>query len=290
MRSGLGILVIVACGCYHPSAAVDVPCSAAGTCPGDQVCDLGQSPPRCVAAIADARMLDDGGNEPDSGSPPIDAKPDATALPDAMQDGGGPVVPISFVQANTFKPTAAVTTLALTTAVAAHDAIVVCLNYPSASGASLVSISDTGGDTYAVVAGPIISGGDVHYVAVALDTTAATDTLTITLSAPTGGGSDLLVLEYAGLALANAFDVSANQSGTGTAMTSGSATTTFAHELILGYAETSMATAGAGFTSRAIQTGNMVEDKVVNTIGSYTATATTTSSTWTMIMAAFRGQ
>ena len=46
------------CGCYHPSAASNVPCSSTGDCPGSQVCDESQSPPVCVASIADAPTID----------------------------------------------------------------------------------------------------------------------------------------------------------------------------------------------------------------------------------------
>jgi len=50
-------------GCYNPSFEQNVPCSAALTCPGDQVCDTTQSPPVCVG------QLGSGSNEIDSGIP-----------------------------------------------------------------------------------------------------------------------------------------------------------------------------------------------------------------------------
>lgn len=46
------------CGCYHPNAASNVPCSSSGDCPGSQVCDEHQSPPVCVSALADAGIVD----------------------------------------------------------------------------------------------------------------------------------------------------------------------------------------------------------------------------------------
>ena len=42
--------------CYHPTAQVGLPCSANHTCPGDQVCDLGQNPPTCVDELIDAGL------------------------------------------------------------------------------------------------------------------------------------------------------------------------------------------------------------------------------------------
>lgn len=50
----------VAVACYQPSAHPGLPCSAAGTCPGDQVCDLTQSPPLCVETLGDAGTHPDG--------------------------------------------------------------------------------------------------------------------------------------------------------------------------------------------------------------------------------------
>ena len=46
------------CGCYHPNAATNVPCSDNGDCPGSQLCDLGQAPPICVTSIVDAATVD----------------------------------------------------------------------------------------------------------------------------------------------------------------------------------------------------------------------------------------
>ncbi len=57
------LLLALPAACYSPSAAVGVPCSAAGECPSGQHCDLGTSPPTCV--VGDA--------------PPVDAAPDAPA-------------------------------------------------------------------------------------------------------------------------------------------------------------------------------------------------------------------
>ncbi len=288
-------MLVVLCGCFHPTTAFDVPCSTSGACPDNQVCDPSRSPPTCVAALADAsaQQIDAPVSELDA--PVDDARPDGMMpKPDAATDApmvmidAPPPIPILYVQSNTTKPTSAVTTLTLPDAVASHDAIIVCLNYPV--GPTLTSITDSAGNTYDVVVGPINANSTSHYVAIALDVTGATsDTLTLTLSAATGGGSDWFALEYSGLAHANAFDVTDNASGMGTAMTSGAATTTFGHELILGYAEASSATPGTNFTMRATQSGNMVEDRTAASTGSFTATATNTSGNWTMILATFRG-
>src|SRR5947208_13255681 len=50
--------VIVAVGCYHPSATPGVPCASTGECPQGQHCDMSVVPPTCVA----------GGGSPDAGA------------------------------------------------------------------------------------------------------------------------------------------------------------------------------------------------------------------------------
>jgi hypothetical protein len=265
--------VVALFGCYSPNATVGLPCSSSGTCPDDQTCDHGQQPPVCVASIHDARPVD-------------------TSVSDSGSDAGVDAPAITFVQVASTKPAAAVTTLAFNGAVIAKDAIVVCLKYPSSSGATLLSISDTSANTYNTLVGPITSGTDTHYLAAAFDAKAGATTLTVTLSATVPMvGSDLFVLDYSGIVASNAFDASSSQSGSTAAMTSGSATTSTPHELIVGFAAASNATSGAGFTSRVSLNGNLAEDRVVMATGSYAATANTGGNgAWTMIMATFKGQ
>ena len=164
-----------------------------------------------------------------------------------------------------------------------------CLNYPVSGGAALESVTDTAGNAYDIIVGPVLGANDVHYIAVATNVHSGTNTLTVTLTLAPGGGSDLLVLEYRGLAFSNAFDATANMTGSGTAMDSGAATTTSGSELVVGFAEAASASPGAGFTRHAMQTGNIVEDMTATKAGSYSATATTTAGGWTMLMATFRG-
>ena len=212
--------IVAVCGCYHPSGELGVPCSPLGTCPDQQVCDTSQSPATCTGALIDAS------------SPHTDAPSDSRSVSDAAADAVMAALPIKFVQVKTFKPTAAVTTLPFDAPVSAHDAIIVCLNFPISSGATLLSIADAAAnDSYDVVVPAIDSGGTRHYVAIAQDVSASASAVTVTLSAPTVSGSDMFAIEYSGIATNNAFDVSANASGATAAMASGDATTTYANEL-----------------------------------------------------------
>jgi len=281
-------LVLAVCGCYHPTVASDVPCGTGGACPNGQSCDFTQTPPTCTSG--------DGGTSrgSDANISIIDAPPDgkSTVLPDARQPDAF-VVPIAYVQHDTVKPTTSPTTLTLPSMVTAHDTIIVCFNFPTSAGASLTSLTDSLGNTYNVVVNNVVGNSEQHYIAVAYDVAGGADTLSLALSA-TVSGADMLVVEYSGIASTNAYDVDAYASGTtSTAMTtisSGTATTTFAHELIVGYAEAPSATMGTGFTMRAMQSGNIVEDREVYATGTYAATAVTGAGGWEMLMATFKGQ
>jgi hypothetical protein len=105
---------------------------------------------------------------------------------------------------------------------------------------------------------------------------------------------DVRILEYGGLAQVNPVDVTAAAIGTNAASDSGLATTTHNNDLIFGanYVKTSTTSGGAGFTKRVITSpdGDIAEERIVATAGTYSATAPLTSAgPWVMQMVAFRG-
>jgi glucose/arabinose dehydrogenase/chitodextrinase len=117
------------------------------------------------------------------------------------------------------------------------------------------------------------------------------NTVTATFSNSVSGSFGILYIhEYAGIDKINPFDVSAATKGSGSAVNSGSATTTNANDLIFGAGASAGAISqvGAGFTSRSSFSGNRTEDKNVTAAGSYNATATTNGGQWVMQMVAFR--
>src|SRR5262249_34390193 len=74
------------------------------------------------------------------------------------------------------------------------------------------------------------------------------------------------------------------------AASSGSATTTAANELIFGAgaADGAFTAAGTGFTQRQITSyGDLGEDEITSSAGSYSATGTTVNGGWVMQMASF---
>jgi hypothetical protein len=132
--------------------------------------------------------------------------------------------------------------------------------------------------------------GDRFDIELASDVRGGPVTVTVELSDP-GGNLDLYVLEYTGLARSNAYDIGASQSGTQSAMASGSALTRDDNELIFGFGVAIGVDAGAGFTPRSTVADNVTEDMIGARAGPYQTTATMTNGAcWEMIMATFRHQ
>ena len=104
---------------------------------------------------------------------------------------------------------------------------------------------------------------------------------------------DIRALEYSGLDPVNPFDVGTSASGNSTSANSGTVTTTSANELIFGAGITGglFSAAGTGYTNRIITyDGDIAEDRIVTTAGSYSATATLSSSAgWVLQVGTFRG-
>jgi hypothetical protein len=87
--------IVLAAGCYSPSATLGVPCTDALECPGDQVCDTTLTPPTCVKMLSlgvDAPSIEDAASEDDS--QPADASIDA------MIDAATPIGPANDLPAN----------------------------------------------------------------------------------------------------------------------------------------------------------------------------------------------
>ncbi len=153
------------------------------------------------------------------------------------------------------------------------------------------SVTDSRGNAYALAIGPTTGTGLRQSIYYAKNIAAGSNTVTVTFN-QAAAYVDIEALEYSGLDTSNPLDTAAGAAGSGTSANSGSATTSSATDLIFGAGMTSthFAAAGTGFTSRIITNpdGDIAEDKTVNSMGSYNAAATATSSNWVMQMAAFR--
>jgi IPT/TIG domain len=152
------------------------------------------------------------------------------------------------------------------------------------------SVTDSKGNTYALAAGPTKTTGLTSAIYYAKNIASGSNAVTVAFNG-TALYPNVNVLEYSGLDTTSPFDISASATGAGTTANSGSAATTYANDLIVGAGNPSsvFTSAGSGFSSRTINNfGGISEDKIVSSTGNYNATATLTSGTWVMQMAAFR--
>jgi hypothetical protein len=152
------------------------------------------------------------------------------------------------------------------------------------------SVTDSKGNAYTLAVGPTKTTGLTSTIYYAKNIASGSNTVTVAFNG-TAAYPNVNVMEYGGLDTASPLDISTAATGTGTTANSGSAQTISANELIVGAGNPSsvFTSAGSGFSSRTINTfGGIAEDKIVSSAGNYNATATLTSGTWVMQMAAFR--
>jgi len=180
-------------------------------------------------------------------------------------------------------PTATVPVI-YTTAQTAGDMNVVVVGWNDTT-ATVQSVKDSAGNNYSLAIGPTSGTGLRQSIYYAPSIVGGSNTVTVTFS-QAAVFADVRILEYRGV---SALDVTAGASGSGTAASSGAATTTSANELIFGanMVATQTGAAGSGFTERIITSpdSDLAEDKIVTAAGSNSATATLTDSgPWVMQM------
>jgi RHS repeat-associated protein len=164
---------------------------------------------------------------------------------------------------------------------------------------SVTSVTDSAGNTYALAVGPTAGSSETQSIYYAKDILEAGENVVSVVFASAPSGANLRVAEYSGLDLNSPLDVTAAAIGTGSAQnetaSSGNATTTNANDLVVGAsAVTGMGTQGpgTGYTNRVITTnngGNILEDRIVTSTGSYAGTASLgCDDPWVMQMVAFK--
>jgi len=98
-----------------------------------------------------------------------------------------------------------------------------------------------------------------------------------------------VVSEWAGVATTNAVDQVKSAIGSGTAVSSGSTTTTADGELVFGYGwVVNNASAGAGFTPLSLVNGDLDEYQIQTAAGPVAATFTQAAGGWVALMVTFR--
>ena len=206
--------------------------------------------------------------------------------------------PIAFVQLAYATPQSPLLTVPVTfpSAQTSGNLNVVVVGWNDTS-AAVSSVTDSTGNVYTLAVGPTANPGSltqsIYYAKNIVGAAANANTVTVRFTVA-AQYADIRILEYSGLDQVNPVDVVAAAIGTNSASNSGSATSTNANDLIFGANIVATLTAGpgAGFVSRGITSpdGDIVEDRVVSTTASYSASAPLTSSgPWVMQMVAFRG-
>ena len=208
-----------------------------------------------------------------------------------LKNGSAP----TFVQQNATKGGAVNTVTNLLPAVSTTgDLIVVTLGFDSAA-ATVSSLTDTAGNVYTLAVGPTVWGTNYHaatYYASNIVAGAVPLTITAKLTANATSFFELYALEYQGVSTGSPLDQVSAATGTGTAMNSGSQTTTQANELIYGYGAGASVTVtvGATYTARSIFDANFAADKTVAVAGSYNVTGTNgAADQWVTQMVTFKG-
>ena len=154
-----------------------------------------------------------------------------------------------------------------------------------------VSIADTRGNSY-VSAAPRRTWRSnwSEQTFYARNVAGGANTVTATFGTTITNFGDVYAHEYAGVDSVNPMDVTTGASGTASAMSSGSATTTVAGDLLFGIggSTATVTAAGAGWTTRSTLSGNRTQDRLAAAPGPYSATATQNGTAWVMQLIAFR--
>jgi hypothetical protein len=154
-----------------------------------------------------------------------------------------------------------------------------------------VVLSDSSGNTFVNVGAPVNWGiGNSAQVFYATRIAGGADTVTASFRTPVTSFGVLYVHEYAGINTSNPVDVTVAASGSSSTLNSGSITTTSAHDLIFGagVSDNTVSGPGSGFALRDLAYGNITEDLIATSVGSYAATAPHNGNMWGMQVVAFR--
>ncbi len=201
----------------------------------------------------------------------------------------------SFIQESDATPQTpqSVVTTTYAEAQTAGDTNIVAIGWNDTTS-SIATISDSAGNVYQQAVATQHGNGlsqAIYYAANIAAASAGTNQVTVTFT-QAATYVDLRITEYAGLRTSNPFDVGASDTGTGSVADSGSLATTAPSELLFAAGMTGavFTAPGSGYTSRVVTSpdGDVIEDALSGSNGSYRATASLSGGTWLMQLAAFK--
>jgi IPT/TIG domain/Chitobiase/beta-hexosaminidase C-terminal domain/Fibronectin type III domain len=206
----------------------------------------------------------------------------------------GTLVSIQYVQGNYLTPQSPQSTVNVPYSAAQQvgDLNVVVVGWND-STATVSSITDTAGNAYMLVVGPTVINGvesqSIYYAKNIAAAAAGANFLTVKFSTP-AAYPDIRILEYSGADPVNPVDAIAASSGN-SATSTASIVTTNANDLLFAanLVQSTTTGPGGGFTSRLLTApdGDIAEDEVVASPGTYSATAPLGPAPWIMQAVAF---
>lgn len=157
----------------------------------------------------------------------------------------------------------------------------------NASNTPSTTVTDTAGNTYVAVGVPSTTVADSSAQLFYAKNIAAGSNTVMANFSTSSSFQFLYIHEYSNIDKTNPLDQTVNANGFGTAVDSGSLTTTFPTELLFsGSMSFDTESAGTGWTSRSTFFNGLTQDQIVSSAGTYNATATIDSSQSWMIQAA----
>ncbi len=163
------------------------------------------------------------------------------------------------------------------------------------TSSTVQSVTDALGNTYTLAAGPTRGGGLTQAIYYAKNILSGGNSVTVKFNT-VANSPELRIFEYAGVDTVSPLDQNATATGSSATADSGPATTTAPNELIFAADTISfgngLVTEGDPYVSRLVSSGkDLVEDRVVNIVDTYDATAVLSNSgNWVMQMVTFQAQ
>jgi hypothetical protein len=214
----------------------------------------------------------------------------------AVTQSAAPPPPVTLVQQAETSVLAGTNTIsqAFPAASVTGDFIAVIIKWGN-QALSVSSISDNKGNVYTPAIGPTNWNGAAKkaqtFYAKNIIGAGSPINITVTLSGASTSSFHLYQLEYANVDPTNSVETTCASVGTGLSLSCGPITTTSANDLLLvvGFNDSTVTNAGAGFATLSTYHSNVVESLQTAAPGPYTATATNTGiSDWFMHVLAIK--
>jgi hypothetical protein len=231
-----------------------------------------------------------GGYGPGDGAIADDARRDGTPS-DGLEPDAAPI-PITFVQAAVYTNAGnnSFSAAAFPAAQVAGNLNVVVISWGDQAD-MVAAVGDTNFNMYFSATSLLQSQGFSQRIYYAPNIKAGANLVTVGLTG-NAPSPKIRIFEYSGIVPALPVDMSMAAGGSTATASVGPVNTTQARELLFAANTVGSATTGPGtdFTERQLDAGDLVEDRVVDVTGAYTATAPLTSSgNWIMQLVSFKG-